>query len=644
MKKITLLLIFGFIVSLLSAQVRQLDKELPPTSEPPGLVKIEKFQKQNTLKGGGDIFWHEEFDWGDSTSGIGWYLPEDWSVEDPTDVGYNWHWANDTLKGIYTNEAPIQSTSQGNGFLALNLDGYNQDLVDYTIFLPVDNSIVSPVIDCSEHSSVLVRVEQDFRYWSSSIQLFEVTNDNGVHWATFDMEMGTLSNERVGGIGNGEKVDLYMNLSDVAAGMPEVQFKITWRDARLYFWMIDDIVFMEGWDYDLQLLYSEADYDNGTDDAEGFFYAIPHTQLSGYNLHGIVNNFGNIEQWGTHINATVTKNNQIIWDQNSNSITSYPGTIDTLRIDEQFMPDDFGHYQIDFTLESENEDERPFDNAASMPFMVTDSLFSRCDEDAEITFSTWGWYTFQHEGDMMGTMYTLKQDMEINSIAAYISRADILCSFRMVLMGFDEETGDLFELLSSEYIDMDSTILQNHWVTVPLDKDGEGEFLEAGKSYVAAIELWNNMDYEEAYESGRYYLGSDRDNFFPSGTSYMYWSEDDAWYTIGNDLVMTRIHFNDDSNIVDNVDLIQNTKPWLAQNYPNPFKGITNVRYKLVQPGEVKLIIMDQLGKKVFEENLGNQTAGEHEYQLSSEGLDSGIYYYSLSSGNFSETRRMVVK
>lgn len=130
------------------------------------------------------------------------------------------------------------------------------------------------------------------------------------------MEMGTLISERVGGIGNGEKIDLFMNITDVAAGMSEVQFKITWRDARIYHWMIDDIVFMDGWDYDLQMLYYEADYDNGLDeDPEGFFYAVPHTQLFSYTLHGIINNFGNNEQWGTHLNATVTKNNEVIWNQ-----------------------------------------------------------------------------------------------------------------------------------------------------------------------------------------------------------------------------------------------------------------------------------------------------------------------------------------
>ena len=648
MKKLTLVVLLTLSGSVLFAQVSSLNKAMPPTSQPRGIINSEINNNQDRFKGGGDIFWHEEFDWADSTSGIGWYLPDDWALEDPTDVGYNWHWANDTLRGAYVTEAPIQSTTQHNGFLALNLGGYNQDYSHYDEFLSVDNTIISPVIDCSEHSSVLIRLEQNFRFWPGTEQIFSMTNDGGVHWAEFDMSMGTLINERVGGIGSGEKVDLFMNFSDVAAGMPEVQFKISWRNAALYYWMIDDIVFMEGWDYDLQMVYIEADYDNGIDDPEGFFYAVPYTQISPYTLHGLVNNFGNLEQWGTHINATVTKNNEIIWNENSNTVVSYPdadpNVVDTLRWESQFTPDEFGHYQFDFTLLSENEDERPYDNTASMPFMVTDSLFSRCDENAELSFSTWQWYTFQHEGDMMGTHYTIKEDIEINSIAAYIWSADILSSFRMVLLGIDEETNDYFELLGSEYVDMDSTILREHWVTVPLEKDGEGEFLEAGKTYMAAIEFWNNMDYEEAYDSRRYYVGSDRSNFFPGGTSVQYWSEDDSWGGLSNDLVMIRMHFNDDSNIIDKVDVTRNESSWVAQNFPNPFRDISLIRYSISDPGPVEFVIMDQLGKKVFEEKLGNQTAGEHEYQVNSENLESGIYFYTISAGSFSETRRMVVK
>jgi hypothetical protein len=596
-----------------------------------------------SLKGGGEVFWTEEFNWANSSSEIGWLLPEGWKIEDPADIGYNWHWANDTLKGVYTTEPPIHSTSMGNGFLALNADGYNQDLGHYDNYIAVNSSIISPKINCTGHPSVLVRIEQNFRWWPSSVQTFEVTNDNGVHWASFDMKMGSKISERVGGIRAGEKVDIYLNLSDVAANMPEVQFKITWRDAKLYYWMLDDITFMEGWNNDLQLLYSEANYNNGTENKEGFFYAMPKSQISGYDFMGVIRNFGNDEQWGTHLNVKVTKNNQIIYDHSTTPYTLYPGITDTVTIPDQFLPVDFGHYQIDFKLAADIPDEVPADNSATAPFLVTDSLYSRCDDYAEQSFSTWEWYTVPHEGDYMGTWYRINKDIEVNSISAYINSADIACTFRLVLFGYNPETDSPVELLGSETVSMDSTILKNHWVTLPLSKDGEGEFLKAGQSYLAAIQLWNNMDFQQAYDSERYSIGSDRSNYFPSGTCWYYFSDDDAWYSTGEDLFMIRLNLNDHSNPVDGIPANPLAQFSVGQNYPNPFNHETRINFNLPVSGEVRLLVKDLTGRLLYDQIFRNLHAGDNQISLSGANLEAGHYFYTIQSGDVSQTKKMTV-
>ena len=643
MRKFTLLFLLISISFCLTAQKADISTIIPPPSKAELSNYTDASMQQKTLKGAGEVFWEEQFDWGDESSEIGWFLPDGWSVEDPGDIGYNWHWANDTLKGVYTTEPIMASSSWHNGVLALNLDGYNSDIADYNDYIAVDNSIMSPPIDCSQHGSVLVRVEQRFRFWSSAVMDFEVTNDGGVHWAAFDMKMGTLYSETSGGAAAGQKVDLYINISDVAAGMSEVQFKITWRDARLYYWMIDDIAFMEGWDTDLQLLYSEADYDNGLEDPEGFFYQVPYTQLSGYNFHSIVRNFGNNEQWGTNMNVKVTKNNQVIWEESTDPIISYPLVIDTLVLEEQFVPEDFGHYQIDFAISSDDEDELPDDNFATLPFHVTDSVFSRSDTTRETTFSTWGWYTQDHEGDYMGTWYTLKEDVEINSITAYINGADVQYSMRLVLFAYDEETGDPFELLTSDIIEIDSTILKNNWVTLPMEKDGEGEFLLAGQSYMAAVWFSSPMTYEEAYDSRRYSIGSDRSNYYPSGQCWYYFALDDAWYSSGNDLFMISMNFNDDSNIIDAIPGADQLNMVMDQNYPNPFNNQTTITYSLEKAMELDLIVMDLTGRKVYEQKLSKQTAGTHEIQLNASDFEAGTYFYTLKGEEFKETKRMTV-
>lgn len=637
----TTLVLLAFVLHSWGQKVNQAGP-MPPSKDSRELAGS-RINNQSPLKGGGDIFWSEEFDWADSTSGIGWFLPAGWSFEDPGDIGYNWHWANDTLKGVYTSEPPIKSTSAANGFLALNLDGYNQDIANYNNYVAVNNSIISPPIDCSGHSSVLCRIEQNFRYWSTAVMLFEVTNDKGVHWASFDMKMGTLISERVGHVGAGEKVDLYLNLTDVAAGMPEVQFKITWREARLYYWMIDDITFMEGWSNDLQMLYYEANYDNGTTEKEGFFYSVPKTQISGYNMMAVVRNFGNDDQWGTHLNVQVTKNNQSIFNESTVPYQFYPGITDTFRLDKQFIPEEFGHYQMDFTAKMDNPDEIPVDNFASIPFIVTDSMFSRCDDKPEVSFSTWGWYEYQHEGDIMGTWYTLKKDVEVSSVSCYISSADIRSSFRYVLIGYNAEDDVTYELLGSELIPMDSTILKNHWVTLPLLKDGEGEFLTAGNSYMVGIEFWNNLEFQEAYDSRRYNIGSDRSNFYPSGKCWFYQTNIQAWWSSGSDLFMIRMNINDHSNQVDGINNKLVASSEVLQNYPNPFTGETTISYKLVQPSDIKLTVHDITGKLVWSREYDNIPAGEHSILLNGNTFQPGTYLYTLTGNDFTKTLRMAV-
>lgn len=614
----------------------------PPTKES-RTVAGSTIQAHSPLKGGGDIFWTEDFNWGDPTSQIGWLLPEGWKLEDPGDIGYNWHWANDTLKGVYTNEPPIRSTTQANGFLALNLDGYNQDLGNYNNYIPVNNAILSPEIDCSGHSSVLVRIEQNFRYWSEAGMDFMVTNDKGVHWATFDMKMGTLYSERVGGIAAGDKVDLYLNLTDVAAGMPSVQFKISWTKARLYYWMIDDITFMEGWENDLQMLYYEANYDNGTADKEGFFWSVPKQQISGYNMMSVIRNFGNSEQWGTHFNVQVTKNNQVIFNENTTPYVLYPGITDTFRLAQQFVPEEFGHYKMDFSAKMDNADEIPADNFASIPFNISDSVFSRCDDKPEVSFSTWGWYTYQHEGDLMGTWYTIRKDVEINGISCYISSADIRSSFRYVLLGYNTEEESTYEMLGTEFMPMDSTILKNHWVTLPLIKDGEGEFLTAGNSYMVAIEFWNNLEFQEAYDSHRYAIGSDRSNYYPSGKCWFYQTNVQDWWSSGNDLFMIRMNLNDHSNMVDGIDARPMEAGTMMQNYPNPFSQETTISFKLGQSSDIQLNIMDISGRLVWSHQYGNMPAGEHSIELDGASFEPGTYLYTMTGKDFTKTMRMTV-
>ena len=81
----------------------------------------------------------------------------------------------------------------------------------------------------------------------------------------------------------------------------------------------------------------------------------------------------------------------------------------------------------------------------------------------------------------------------------------------------------------------------------------------------------------------------------------------------------------------------------LLQNYPNPFNPSTNIRYDIPKNGFVKLVVFDILGREI--ETLVNekQNAGTYEVTFNGSNLSSGIYFYTLSAGDYKETKKLVL-
>ncbi|HLT23748.1 MAG TPA: aryl-sulfate sulfotransferase [Ignavibacteria bacterium] len=81
----------------------------------------------------------------------------------------------------------------------------------------------------------------------------------------------------------------------------------------------------------------------------------------------------------------------------------------------------------------------------------------------------------------------------------------------------------------------------------------------------------------------------------------------------------------------------------LNQNYPNPFNPTTVITFNVPQAGKVSLKVYDILGREVAELANREFQAGDHFVTFSGESLTSGVYFYSLSSGNVVETKRMLL-
>ena len=91
----------------------------------------------------------------------------------------------------------------------------------------------------------------------------------------------------------------------------------------------------------------------------------------------------------------------------------------------------------------------------------------------------------------------------------------------------------------------------------------------------------------------------------------------------------------------------------LLQNYPNPFNPETWIPYQLNQASEVSLSVYSSEGKLVRQIDLGLKPAGNYQRteraiywdrrNASGESVSSGVYFYRLQAGDYSQTRKMVI-
>ncbi len=81
----------------------------------------------------------------------------------------------------------------------------------------------------------------------------------------------------------------------------------------------------------------------------------------------------------------------------------------------------------------------------------------------------------------------------------------------------------------------------------------------------------------------------------------------------------------------------------LLQNYPNPFDSFTNIGFVLYKPEHVKLSIFNQLGVEVAVLTDAFHQAGKHIVRLDASKLPDCVYFYTLKSSRFVETKMMSV-
>ena len=84
-------------------------------------------------------------------------------------------------------------------------------------------------------------------------------------------------------------------------------------------------------------------------------------------------------------------------------------------------------------------------------------------------------------------------------------------------------------------------------------------------------------------------------------------------------------------------------KYYLSQNYPNPFNPVTNIKFDIPKQMMVKIAVYDILGKEISILANEEMNPGSYSVDWDASNYPSGVYFYKITAGDYSESRKMVL-
>jgi len=116
------------------------------------------------------------------------------------------------------------------------------------------------------------------------------------------------------------------------------------------------------------------------------------------------------------------------------------------------------------------------------------------------------------------------------------------------------------------------------------------------------------------------------------------WQSDNILWVCGNHNTILRNELPTSVAEYSSIPMTFKTYP----NYPNPFNAQTTIKYNLPRQSHVTIDIYNILGSKVEALHKSIQPAGHHQITWNAKDVSSGIYFYRIQAGNYSETMKMM--
>jgi hypothetical protein len=176
-------------------------------------------------------------------------------------------------------------------------------------------------------------------------------------------------------------------------------------------------------------------------------------------------------------------------------------------------------------------------------------------------------------------------------------------------------------------------------------------------SYASAVLKRNSDSVKIMFDYNSYSVGQSKDSTTVCDTSKNISVTLGSAFTVGT-AIWEWVLYNKDSAgvsqiygrkkqiMINSVSKIGNSVPdkfSLSQNYPNPFNPSTNIKFQIANNKYVLLKVFDVIGREV--QTLVNEKLKPGEYEVTFDGsaLPSGVYFYKLTAGEFTQTKKLIL-
>lgn len=541
-----------------------------------------------------------------------------WTKGGTNDGAEDWFWSDDPTIATFGAQPAFGATTAANGFAVFNSDANGNAAHDVTI--------TSPAIDCSSQSSVFIRVENQYGYFSQggvSITQIGVSTD-GTNFTYYDILTDVEANDL------SDAVQVSAFEIPEAANQATVYLQFRWQGFYEYAWKIDDIS-LEGSDPTPlnDLVIEQA--------AIAANYAMPITQVDTVEFINIIRNAGLDAQTNVLTTVDIVGDNGVSFSTSSTAIGSVdPATQDTTAFTETFVPDQLGLYTMTYTVSQDEDEQTAGDNSQVSEFIISDGLFAK---DNGIPASATQPASFAGQTWQMGNYYIIQND---GYIAGEVSFS--------VASNDDTHKGQQVSIFLNRIVDNnDGTFDDMDIETVGF---AQYTFEDTDENFdLFTVDILDVNTFEPGVEltAGEYLVMVEytQDMFCPYSDVTYYWDistvvRDGDWFLGGfgpETTAIIRMSSSEPVNTEDDIQLLEAA----VKVSPNPASTFVDVNITLEEVSETTFItIRDAQGKEVIRKEINNLLQENVRFDVSE--LPAGSYLVHIQTAAGFRAERLLIQ